>query len=199
MKVIGLCGGSGAGKSAFCEVLKGRGVCCIDCDEVARSVQVKGSGCFLELVEAFGGEILFPDGELNREARAAAVFGDDERVKKLNSITHKYILRELKKRLKALEETEPFVVVEAPLLFESGFDRECDLVVALLSDQKEQRIIERDSLAAKDARARLGAQTDDESLREMCDLCIENDGALLALEQAADELLNVVSREVLPS
>lgn len=196
MKVIGLCGGSGAGKSAFCEALSRRGVVCIDCDEIAHSVQEKGSPCFLELCEAFGGEILFPDGALNRQALASAALSDEEKQKTLNRITHRHILKELRRRLKALGEDTEFVVVEAPLLFESGFDRECDLVVALLSDQKEARIIERDRLAAKDARARLSAQTDDAALREMCDICIENDGALLALEQAAEELIATVRREV---
>ncbi len=197
MKVIGLVGGSGSGKSVFCEVLARRSIATVDCDKLSHAVQEKGTPCFLELVERFGGEILFPDGNVNRHALAALVFSDKEALYDLNTIMHKHILDALRRRLSELAETERFVVVEAPVLFESGFDRECDLVVALISEKKEERIIERDRLSLKDARARLENQLTDEELAERCDLVLTNDSALLHLEEEADRLIAAVERLIL--
>ena len=121
MLIIGLAGGSGSGKSAFCEILSRRGVVTVDCDEISHAVQEKGTGCFLELVERFGGEILFPDGNLDRKALASIVFSDEEALSDLNRIMHKHILDALRRRLSEFSDTQRFVVVEAPVLFESGF------------------------------------------------------------------------------
>lgn len=196
MKVIGLAGGSGSGKSVFCELLSRRGIQTIDCDSISHEVQEKGTPCFLELVERFGGEILFPDGNVNRGALAALVFSDEEALADLNRIMHKHILGVLRQRLYDLSATEKLVVVEAPLLFESGFDRECDLVVGLLSARKEERIIERDKLTEKAARARLDNQLTDEELEEKCDLLLYNDSAVLHLEEEADRLLSFIEQNL---
>lgn len=189
MKVIGLAGASGSGKSVFCEALARRGVATVDCDEITHAVQEKGTPCFLELVERFGGEVLFPDGNLNRGALSAIVFSDAEALSDLNRIMHKHILDYLHRQLFDYAATEKLVVVEAPLLFESGFDRECDFIVCLTSSHKEERIIERDKLLARDAKLRLENQLTDEQLREKCDWVIENDSALLHLEEEADRLI----------
>lgn len=195
MKLIGLCGASGSGKSAFCEVLSRRGIVTIDCDEISHAVQEKGTPCFLELVECFGGEILFPDGSINRTALAALVFSDADALSDLNRIMHKHILSELHNRLFELS-GERYVVVEAPVLFESGLDRECALTVALLSSRKEERIIERDRMTEKQARARLDNQLSDEELAERCDVVITNDGALLHLEEEADRLIALIEERL---
>ncbi len=197
MKVIGLCGASGSGKSAFCELLRRRGVVTIDCDEISHTVQEKGTPCFLELVERFGGEILFPDGTVDRGALSALVFSDEEALKDLNRIMHKHILDAVRRRLFDLAASERFVVVEAPVLFESGFDSECDLLVGMLSEHKEERIIERDRMNAKDAQARLSNQLSDEELSSRCDLLIRNDSALLHLEEEADRLIAYVEENLL--
>lgn len=194
MKVIGLVGGSGSGKSALCDILARRGIATVDCDKLTRVVQEKGTPCFLELVERFGGEILFPDGNVNRQALSALVFSDKEALSDLNAIMHKHILDALRRRLASLSKTERFVVVEAPVLFESGFDRECDLVVALVSERKEERIMERDRLSESAARARLENQSSDEELIEKCDLVLTNDTALLHLEEEADRLIACVEQ-----
>lgn len=189
MKIIGLAGASGSGKSVFCEILARRGIVTIDCDEISHAVQEKGTPCFLELVEAFGGEILFPDGTINRSALASLVFSDEEALADLNRIMHKHILDALHRQLFDLSATERFVIVEAPVLFESGLDRECDLIVSLVSDHKEERIVERDRMNVRDARARLSNQLDDEELVERSDFVIRNDSALLHLEEEADRLI----------
>ncbi len=197
MKVIGLCGQSGSGKSAFCEVLARRGISCIDCDEITHQVQEKGTACFLELVEHFGGEILLPDGNLDRAAIASIVFSDEEQLATLNEIMHKHIFHVLHGRLHELSaQGERFVVVEAPVLFESGLWQECDLIVALLSERNEERIIDRDHLSAKDARARLSAQMSEEELIERSDFVIRNDSALLHLEEEAERLISFVEQEL---
>lgn len=189
MKIIGLVGGSGAGKSVFCEILSRRGIVTVDCDAISHAVQEKGTPCFLELVDRFGGEILFPDGNVNRAALASVVFSDEEALADLNRIMHKHILDALRRRLEELSETERMVVVEAPVLFESGFDKQCDLIVAITSTRKQERIMERDKLTAPAADARLENQISDEELAEKCDLVLVNDSALLHLEEEADRML----------
>ena len=197
MVVIGLCGGSVSGKSVFCEALERRGIVTVDCDALGHAAQEKGTPCFLELVERFGGDVLFPDGNLNRSALAAIVFSDEEALKDLNSIMHKHIFDALHTRLSELAATEKMVVVEAPVLFESGLDRECDLTVAMLSGAKEERIVDRDGIAKKDARARLDNQLDDEELARRADLTITNDAAMLDLEGEADKLIRYVEQNLL--
>ncbi len=195
MKLIGLCGQSGSGKSALCAELVKRGVVCIDCDEITKSVQKKGSACVAELAAAFGRGILLPDGSLDRRRTARIAFADPEKTALLNRITHRYVLEALKNKLKEYQ-AEPFVVVEAPTLFESGLDQACDYRVGLVSKSSEERIVARDRLSKTAARERLARQQTEAFLRAHCELILENDGDLSALSELAEDLIRTVRTEV---
>lgn len=194
MLVIGLCGGSGSGKGTVASLLAPYGIPSIDTDGVYHGLIASASPCTAELVAAFGAGILTPAGGIDRPALARAVFtgeGADRRRQTLNRITHAHILRAVREQLCRLrQDGVPAVLVDAPLLFESGFDRECDLTLAVLCDGEErlQRLARRDPDAVDTLRARIAAQHSDGWLREHCDLLLDNGGDLDALRAQVDRL-----------
>ncbi len=183
MLVIGLCGGSGSGKGEVCRRFFNHRILSLDTDKIYRDLISWRSDCFNELVSAFGDEILLPDGTLDRRKLASIVFcGNDAQEKKalLEKITHTHILNFVRAELKRLAESSerpPAVIVDAPLLYESGFDKECNLVIAVLCDKdiRISRIIKRDGISKKAAEERINSQISDEALAQRADFTIIND------------------------
>ena len=132
-RVLGLTGPTGAGKSAAAAVFAQEGCTVIDCDRVARDVTRTDGVCLQALADAFGAEILLPDGTLNRRRLAAIAFASRENELKLNAITHPPIMNRVQTEIGAAQ-TEA-VVLDAPLLFESGADALCGQTVAVLARQ----------------------------------------------------------------
>ena len=190
--VLGLTGPTGSGKSAVADVLKAHGAVIIDADKVARDVVEKGEPCLAALVEAFGTEILNPDETLNRRALAAKAFASDEQTALLTALTHPFILARMRKELAEAEKAgAKLIVVDAPLLFESGFDRVCDKTVAVLARREARlsRICARDGISEKAAAERMARQPDDEFYAARATRLIRNDGDLAALHSAAEEII----------
>ena len=186
-KFIGLTGPSGAGKGEVSKILFKMGFYHFDCDKIYHGLLVPPSRCLDELRQNFGDEIFFDNGELNRRVLAAIVFSDDGRQSKLpvlNSITHKYVLDEVKKQAEKLKEYNGFTV-DAPTLFESGFNSQCHVVISVLADKdlRIERIIAREGLSKNDAEARVNAQPDDDFYSERSDYVVYNNGDLLSLEK----------------
>ncbi len=187
IKFIGLTGPSGAGKGEVAKILSGMGSYHIDCDEIYHELLIPPSPCLDELRLNFGDEIFFENGELDRKALAAMVFSDDGRKSKLpalNAITHKYVLDEVQKRAEKLKEYSVFTV-DAPTLFESGFDRQCHVVISVLADKEVRikRIIAREGLSRDTAEARVNSQPSDDFYSERADYTIYNNGDLISLEK----------------
>ncbi len=198
MKIIGIVGGSGAGKSVLCEALEKRGIPTLDTDKTAREVVQKGKPCLDELVKEFGTRILTPDGELARKALASLAFSDEERHTRLNEITHHYICIEIKKWLSQREKEGFFAAcIDAPMLFESGLDSVCDIKVAVVADREARikRITERDGISRADAENRINAQKSDAELISLCDITVENTGELAELNEKAQELAKRLTAE----
>ncbi|MBQ3226181.1 MAG: dephospho-CoA kinase [Clostridia bacterium] len=172
--ILGVTGGSGCGKSAFCEALAKEGAHVLDADAVAREVVLKGKPALSELVMAFGEEILTSCGALDRKKMAGIVFTDEQKRDRLNEITHKYIIEEIRAWLSA--NAKGVRVLDVPLLFESGLDALCDRTVCVLADKKTRlsRIVARDGLSEEDARKRLSAQPEGEFYIARADDVIEN-------------------------
>ncbi|MFA6730221.1 MAG: dephospho-CoA kinase [Eubacteriales bacterium] len=187
MKVIGLCGATGSGKSTVGRYWESLGAFYIDTDEAARAVTSRGSKCLSELADYFGGDILKPSGCLDRQKLFTLAMSGEESYKKLNSITHGYIIEEVKKRLSA--SGAPFAVVDAPLLFESGFDKECDYTVGVVSKKRAAalRASLRDGVSGEVIEKRLKKQKSAAFLRKNCDFIIENNADISELlRQAAN-------------
>ncbi len=169
MLILGITGPTGAGKSLFSEYLLSKGISVIDADEVYHSLLIPPSPCLVALRGAFGDEILHGDGSLNRPALSKIVFQDKDQLNLLNHTVFGFILDKIRVMIRGLEMAgKTLVAVDAPTLIESGFHKECDVVVSVLSspELRLNRIVTRDSISHDAARARIQAQKDDAFYRE---------------------------------
>ena len=196
IKIIGLTGPSGAGKTTLCKIADGFGIKSIDTDAVYHSLLLPPSPCLYELVDEFGKQILRPDGKLDRAALASIVFDEMDtgraKLTRLGEITHKYVLEESRKIIKAADARgEAAIIVDAPALYESGFDKECDIVICLLADQRLRlnRIIDRDNISEDSAYARLGSQKGDDFYSSRADHVITNDGDASSMKADVEKIL----------
>ena len=195
MKIIGLCGRSGSGKGYVCDLLSKRGIPSVDTDAVYRELTGAGpepTALTAALAEEFGDSVIADNNSLDRRALAPIVFSDPAKLASLNALTHRHILDETRRRLNAFEaEHRRAAVVDAPVLFESGFDSECDLTVCVTASEEKRvdRIMRRDLVSEEEARRRLASQKSDDDLRALCDIVITNDGDDEALENDIDRLI----------
>ena len=179
MLVIGLTGPSGAGKSTVSRLFASFGLPVLNADEIYHALLIPPSECLGELTAYFGREILRPDGTLDRPALGRLVFDRPEELERLNAISHRHVLREVRRRLRTLrDEGTPAAVLDAPQLFESGADRDCNVIVSVLADAELRlhRILLRDGISPEDAVRRIRAQKSDSFFRSHSDYIIENNG-----------------------
>lgn len=176
MKIIGLTGGSGAGKTTAALILKELGCFIIDCDEISHSVTKPDGSAYKEVVSFFGEDILNSDRTINRRILGEKVFSDAASLKKLEEITHFYIKREVFGKVwRKKAENRQSVVIDAPLLYETGLDRLCDEVWLIYADEKTrlERLIKRDGLGSEALKARLKNQTDVGELLKRADFALD--------------------------
>lgn len=194
--VIGVSGQSGAGKSVFCDFLSKRGCLILDCDRIYHTLVDAPSPCTAALAEEemFGERVLRPDGSLDRSIMASIVFAKDggDKLKRLNEITHAFVLNEVRERIRSAPPAVPAVVVDAPLLFQSGFDRECDMTVALIAppEMRLERLRLRDGKTDAELQARLDAAPPDSYYIERATVTLHNRGDLSELESACEDLVS---------
>lgn len=191
MKIIGLTGPTGSGKSLLGDFLSGQGVPVIDADEVYHSLLVPPSPCLSALTDAFGDGILHSDGTLNRAALSEIVFHDGEKLALLNRTVLGFVLERIREMIGELARTgHGAVAVDAPTLIESGFHKECDTVISVLSPAalRIERIKERDGLSDEKANARVSAQRPDEFYISHSHYVLTNTGDVSELFQKAEEL-----------
>jgi dephospho-CoA kinase len=188
---IGLTGGIGAGKSAVSATFAECGAVIVDGDVIAREVVEPGTEGLASLVEAFGDDILLPDGSLNRPALAAKAFRDDDARKKLNGIVHPLVGKRRAEIIAAVAE-DAVVVEDIPLLVESGMAPLFPLVVVVHADAevRVRRLVEQRGMSEEDARARIAAQADDEQRRAVADVWLDNSGSPAELERRAHDVWN---------
>ena len=164
IRIVGLTGPTGAGKSDVANIWRSKGAAIIDTDALAREIVKPGSPCLQRLVDTFSDTILHPDGTLNRKKLAEIAFSDAASTQRLNAITHPAILALTREKIENAAEQEcAVVIVDAPLLFEAGFDALCDEIVAVTApaEQRKQRIIQRDGITTAMAEQRMAVQKDD--------------------------------------
>lgn len=190
--VIGLTGPTGAGKSTVTAVAESLGFKVVDCDHFARIAVEKGSDGLADIVQVFGGEMLNPDGTLNRAALAKAAFATPENTELLN----KTLLPHIVKLINA-EINQPRVLLDAPTLFESGADSLCDEIVVVLCDKKtrKKRIMERDGIDEAAADLRIKAGKPDEFYVEKSHNIVYNDCELSVFNLKIQKLLNKLLEE----
>lgn len=185
MKVIGITGGTGAGKSTISAALADLGAETADADKIAHAVMSPDGAAYAELVCVFGREILCGDGKIDRKKLGKIVFADRQSLQTLNDITHKYVYAELQKRIDSCR--ADVIVLDVPLLFEKGSPIHYDLTVAVTADRETRlaRIVARDGIDRSAAAARIKNQMTDAEYAQLADMCVENGEGADARELAA--------------
>lgn len=186
---VGLTGGIGAGKSTVAQRLLERGAYLIDADKLARAAVAGGSSGLAEVVAAFGPGVLRPDGDLDRPAMAAIVFGDPSARERLNVIVHPRV-GAASAELLAAAPTDAVVVQEIPLLVENDLGAHFQLVIGVDAPVQERiaRLAAQRGMAAADVHARIAAQADDAARRAACDVWLDNSGDGAELPAVVDRL-----------
>jgi L-threonylcarbamoyladenylate synthase len=186
-KVIGLTGPTGSGKST---VAKALGLPIIDADKIARLVMQPGHPCLLKCADAFGSDILNPDGSLKRAELAKRAFSTSEKTDLLNKISLPFIKEIIIDEIKKID--CGLVVLDAPQLFEAGCDKLCDYIIGVLAnrDIRLSRILSRDKISKEAAQKRMDASKSDEFFKENCDKIIINNGAIdeIDMQKLKEEL-----------
>lgn len=190
MKVIGLTGNSGVGKSTVCEILKNKyNVEIIDADQVAKQLTQDTSAYLEEIIEKFGKEILKENGKLNRKQLAEIIYQDNQKREELNKITFVHVVEEMKQQIHKMQD-KSVIVIDAPLLFESDLDKLCNITIGMIARDsiKLERICKRDKIDKQTAQRRIAIQLKDQYLLEHANYIIENDSTIEQLEEKIEEL-----------
>jgi dephospho-CoA kinase len=192
---VGLTGGIGSGKSTVAGLLAARGAAVIDADQLAREVVAPGTPGLAEVAQAFGDDVLSPDGSLDRKALAARVFGDEVQLARLNEIVHPRV-RELTHERAGQLPPDTIVVHDIPLLVEVGAAGDYDLVVVVEAPEavRVQRLVSARGMTPAEARARIAAQADAASRQAVADVVIDNAGSYEQLEAAVDAVWDRVGQ-----
>jgi dephospho-CoA kinase len=194
--IIGVCGGSGSGKSYVCSILSSHGYPLIDADKIYHALVSSKTECTDAIEKRFGNAVFNPDGSLDRRALAAIVFSDDLARNDLNRLTHHFVLKEMERLIAdCFEKGENTVICDVPLLFESGFDKKCDLKVAVIADYDVRilRIAKRDNITVDEAQRRIAKQINDDFLIKKCDFVIYNNSGAEEIIRQLTPLLEKIN------
>ncbi|MGH2759134.1 MAG: dephospho-CoA kinase [Actinomycetota bacterium] len=195
--VVGLTGGIGSGKSTVCAMLAERGAKIIDADAIVHELQRPGTEVFDKIVEAFGTDILTPDGTLDRAKLASIVFADPEKRKLLESIVWPAVGVRVVEDLQALKDDD-IAVLDVPLMAESpeGSRRNAASVIVVdAAPDTQLRHLETKGVPSETAKARMAAQVSREERLKIADHVLTNDGGLGELEKQVDELWRKLQKE----
>lgn len=197
MRIVGLTGGISSGKSTVSNLFKAHAIPVVDADLVARDALKKGTGGWKKVVEAFGDEILQPDGEVDRPKFGRIVFANPDKRQLLNRLLAPYISSGiLKEILKLWLKGCKVIVLDVPLLFEAKMDKWTKPVVVVWVDNETQlkRLIARDGITDEEANNKINAQMPLDSKRSKADIVIDNTGSLEDLHEQFEKVLRVVTR-----
>jgi len=186
MLLVGLTGGIGSGKSQVAQMFKRLGAYLIDADELAHEAVRPDGPVLKRIVEAFGPEILNPDGTLDRAKLGRRVFEDAEKRELLNSIVHPYVFREEERRRKEIAQTDPKAIVlfDAALLIETGSYQLMDKVILVTINRRKQigRVMKRDGITREEAVRRIEAQMPQSKKKNKADYIIDGGQPLPTIE-----------------
>lgn len=179
MKVIGITGGTGSGKTTALKLLESMGALILDCDKIYHHLLETCPELLKEIEAAFPGVVV--DGVLQRKALGAMVFSDNKALEKLNAITHRYVDREIDRQLRSFAmDGGRIAAIDAIELFDGGQAARCTSTVAVLAsaETRIKRIMERDGISREYAELRIEAQHPDSYFEELCDYILRNDSGV---------------------
>ena len=195
MKIIGITGPTGAGKTTALRAVTDLGGCVIDCDQVYHQLLEESAPMRNELTERFGSGILDSEQRLDRKKLGALVFQDKALLTDLNTITHRYVRQRVEELLRTAQaEGRPLAAVDAIALIESGLGTLCDAVVGILAppEVRVRRIMARDGISEDYARMRVKAQQSDAFFQQNCTAILENTGEEAGLTRQAKALFEKI-------
>lgn len=189
MVTLGVTGGLGSGKSTACKFLAAKGAYIFDADQVAKQILETDTAVQQAISEAFSIDI-FKDGKIDTAKIARVAFANETNQRLLNDIVHPRVIDAFHQLLNGLEQHYPLIVVDAPLIFESGFDNHLDHTLLIYTKYKIrlERALRRGNLAREDILRRMELQMPDEEKRELASFVIENNGTEEELRQAVEKL-----------
>jgi len=188
MKLIGLTGAIGSGKSSVSALFARKGAVIIDGDGIAKQLQQKGSATLQKMVDEFG-DILLESGELDRAKVAQLVFGDVEMLKRLNAVMHPAIGEEILRQIEVNMATENVVVLDMPLLIENPREGMSGLVVVDVDPEVAiSRLVQFRNMNEDDARRRMASQASREDRLKVADRVIDNSGSPEALGAQVEDV-----------
>lgn len=190
--VVGLTGSIATGKSTISKMFSEADVPVIDADAIAREVVEPGEVAYEKIVQHFGEEVISEGGTLNRKRLGSIVFNDESERKALNEIIHPEIRKEmLSRRDQYIREEQPLIIMDIPLLFESGLFDYVDQVLVVYIPEKLQveRLMKRDKSSKEDAQARIDAQISIEEKKDKADAVIDNSGTI---EESRRQLMEIL-------
>ena len=178
MKIIGITGNSGSGKSTISKLISiNYEAKIIDADKIAKEM-TKNNGEYLQAIrQAFGNDVI-KNNELDRKKLADIVFLNRAEKEKLDGLTFEYVVEEIKKELEANQNLDyQYIILDVPLLFESKLDKLCDYTIGVIAPKTEKikRICKRDKLSKEKALQRLNSQPNDEFFTKNCNTVINNE------------------------
>jgi len=194
---VALTGGIATGKSYCLARFASLGIPVIDADQLARDAVAPGSRALEEVAARFGAAILRPDGSLDRSSLGRIVFNDRAARADLEAIVHPEVYRRISEWLATLPPRTRVAIADIPLLFETGHTHDFDRVVVVACDAREQlrRIIARDGLSERDARARLDSQWPIEEKEARADYVIKTDGSVADTDSQVRTVYELLSAD----
>jgi len=193
MKIIGITGGIGSGKTLVTKLLEEEGAYIANTDRIAKELMEPGKASYIDVVEYFGKGILLEDKTIDSNKLSKIVFKDEMKLKKLNSLTHPKVLEVVKEEIEEKKKEEwKYFVIETALMIESGYDIICDQVWYVYAPEKMRRDRLKKSRAYSDLKidSIFESQSKDEDFRRRYPIVIENVGDLDYLQKQVERLIN---------
>ena len=194
---LGLTGGIASGKSTADEFFKKKKIPIIDSDLIAHRIMEIGQNGYKAVVDYFGTDILNDDQTINRRKLGGIVFNDKAKLKKLNELTHPLVHQEIKQQMAQYRANqEKLVVIDVPLLFESGFESLCNgvLVISITPELQIERLMKRNAFTKKEAIARISNQMPLSEKEKRATYVVANTGTIDDLEKKLSDLLQEIGR-----
>ena len=191
MLKVALTGGIATGKSYVLDRFRAKGVACLDADALVRGVQAAGTEATAAIAARFGADVLAADGSVDRKRLGPLVFGDSAARRDLEAIIHPAVYRAIAAGLRGLELLgDPIAVVDVPLLYETGAEKDFDRVIVTACAPATQlaRLVER-GLTEDEARLRLAAQWPSEKKVERAGFVISTDRTFEDTDRQIDGVL----------
>ncbi len=199
MLKVAVTGSAGSGKSIVCNRLGELGISIISTDRLARDVVTPNSPVLTAIVNHFGKKVLTSEGRLNRERLRKIIIKDAVQRNNLERLIHPEIMKRVALEMDKIEKKGvPLVVVEIPLLFESGWEKHFDVVVMVSADDKRkiERIMKRDRVPSDEAKALLCSQLPDAEKVKHSDFVILNDGTIEQLTREIDCVFEILNQKI---